>query len=362
MPRLRRANCAGTGITRRRRGRGFAYYDGRGERVTDPTVLARIDALVIPPAWTDVWICPWANGHIQAMGTDAAGRRQYRYHDDWRVQRDAEKHERVLDFAKRLPQTRERLRLHLADRGLTRDRVLASAVRLLDLGFFRVGSEVYAEEHGTYGLATMRREHVSVSDAVVTFDYTAKGSQHRVQSVVDEDVRKVVLALKKRPHPGEELLAFRRGHTWYDVKSADINDYLREVTGGSFTAKDFRTWHATVLMAVALAVSSAASTPTARKRAVARAVREVADYLGNTPAVCRKSYIDPRVIDLYDDGITIAPTLEKLGADAEFGQLATHGAIEAAVLRMLRRPARASARRGSPPRDHAARVRRTRVA
>jgi DNA topoisomerase IB len=348
VARLRRVDCSGPGIRRVRRGKGFSYQWEDGRKVAEPEVLARIAALVIPPAWTDVWICPHARGHIQALGTDAAGRRQYRYHDDWRVQRDAEKHERVLAFARRLPKARTQVAEHLTQRGMTRDRVLAAAFRLLDLGFFRVGGESYAETNGTYGLATMRREHVAVTGDLVVFDYIAKSGKQRVQAVVDESVRKVVVALLKRDDESQELLAYKDRDGWHDITSADINAYLREVIGEEVSAKDFRTWHATVLTAVGLAVSTRApASPSARKRAVNRVVKEVSEYLGNTPAVCRSSYIDPRVLDLYDDGTTIAGSLERLGADADFGQPATHGQVEAAVLRLLRTPARASARRAT---------------
>jgi DNA topoisomerase IB len=346
VARLRRVDCAGPGIERLRRGRGFSYRWADGEKVCDEATLARIANLVIPPAWNDVWICPFANGHIQAVGTDAAGRRQYRYHDDWRVQRDAEKHRRVLTFARRLPVAREQVALDLDERGLTRRRVLAAAFRLLDLGFFRIGGESYAEENGSYGLATMRRRHVTVTGDLVVFDYTAKSGKHRVQAIVDDSVRKVVRSLLDRDDPSKELLAYKDRDGWHDVTSADINAYLRDVLGEDVSAKDFRTWHATVLTAVGLAVSTRAPTSeTARRRAVSRVVTEVSEYLGNTPTVCRSSYIDPRVIDLYDDGSTIAGALERLGAEADFGQPATHGQVETAVLRLLRRPARATARR-----------------
>ena len=345
MTRLRRSDCGGPGIKRVRRGKGFTYQSADGAKVTDPATLRRIADLAIPPAWEDVWICPWPTGHIQALGTDAAGRRQYRYHDDWRLQRDAEKHKRVLTFARRLPLARANVQAHLTQRGLTRQRVLAAAFRLLDLGFFRVGGESYAEDNGTYGLATMRRDHVTVTGDVVIFDYVAKSGKQRVQSVVDPSVRKVVKALLDRDGGGEELLAYKDKNGWHDISSADINAYLREVVDADVSAKDFRTWHATVLMAVGLAVSTGApTTPSARKRAVSRAVTEVAEYLGNTPAVCRSSYIDPRVIDLYDDGVTVARSLERLGDGASFGQPATHGQVEAAVLRLLSSPRRRAAK------------------
>lgn len=340
MARLRRTHCAGPGFRRRRHGDGWTYVDTTGEPIADLEVIARIDGLVIPPAWTDVWICPFPNGHIQATGTDGRGRRQYRYHDQWRRMRDEAKFDRVLDFAEALPEARARIRHDLALRGLVRDRVLACAARLLDLGFFRIGSEQYAEHNNTFGLATMRRDHVTVSrNGVITFDYTAKSGKRRVQSVADEAVLDVVRSLRRRRGGGPELLAYRSADRWVDIKSADINTYLRDVTSGDYSAKDFRTWNATVLAAVALAVSTdAALTPTARQRAVTRAVKEVAEYLGNTPAVCRSSYIDPRVIDRYEDGVTIAEDLERLGDGATFGQLATQGEIEGAVLAMLREP------------------------
>ena len=346
MPRLKRVSVSAPGLTRRRSGDGWEYLDPAGRVVTDPETVARCDALVLPPAWEDVWICQVANGHVQATGLDARGRRQYRYHDHWRVMRDLAKHERILDFAEALPAARARISEELADKDFTRRRVLACAVRLLDLGFFRVGSEQYAEENQTYGLATIRREHVTVGrDGVITFDYTAKSGKHRVQAIADEQVVKVVTAMKRRRSGDEELLAWKDGDVWVDVKSADINEHLREVTGGDYSAKDFRTWNATVFAAVGLAVSTeAASSPTARKRAVTRVVKEVAGYLGNTPAVCRSSYIDPRIIDLYESGRTVADELPDLGDGTVFGQPATQGALEAAVLRLLREPATSAVR------------------
>jgi DNA topoisomerase IB len=338
MPRLRRANPAAPGIARRRAGRGFTYRDDLGNAVTDPQTLGRIRDLVIPPAWTDVWICPWPNGHIQAVGTDAAGRRQYLYHPAWRQHRDRVKFDRILDLGERLPEVRRRLREMLVTRGLGRERVLAAAVRMLDQGFFRVGGEVYAAENGSFGLATLRREHVEVVRGSLVFCYPAKSGVERLHAVADDDVVKVVRALLRRDDPDEELLSWKDRSGWHDIRSPDINAFLCEVAEGEFTAKDFRTWHATVLMAVALAVSHrVASSPTARKRAVARGVKEVSEYLGNTPSVCRASYIDPRVIDLYSDGVTIERCLDAMGRGATGGALATEGPVEEAVLRMLRR-------------------------
>jgi DNA topoisomerase I len=333
--RLRRVDCSAPGLQRRRAGRGFVYIDPTGARVTDPEVLARIRALAIPPAWTDVWICPYPTGHIQATGQDARGRRQYRYHDAWRVHRDREKFDHMLEFAHLLPDIRTRCMEHIAERGLTRARVLSCAVRLLDLGFFRIGTEGYAEQNQTYGLATMRKRHVTVARNQVTFDYAAKSGRRRIQSVVEPQVVAVVAALKRRRGGGHELLAFRSGRNWIDVKSTDINEFIREISGAELTAKDFRTWNATVLAAVALAVSAEASSTAARKRAVARAMQEVAHYLGNTPAVARSSYVDPRLVDRYYSGLTIAHTLVELGGDVATGQPSTQGAVERAVLDLL---------------------------
>ncbi|MFN2587252.1 MAG: DNA topoisomerase IB [Actinomycetota bacterium] len=337
MPRLRRVDCSGSGYARRRRGKGFEYLDENGQRIRDPETLSRIRNLVIPPAWRDVWICPLPNGHIQAIGTDAAGRKQYLYHEDWRRRRDAEKFEHMLDFAAALPAMRDRCSADLALRGYPRERVLACAVRLLDRGFFRIGTEDYAEQNQTYGLATMQKRHVTVEDRTITFDYPAKSGKQRIQSLADPDVLEVVKGLKRRRSGGPELLAYKENGAWVDVRSSDINDYVKGITGGDFTAKDFRTWSATVLAAVALAVSGeAAKSHTARKRALSRAVQEVAHYLGNTAAVCRASYIDPRVFDRYRSGWTISGALEQLGEGRDFGEPAMQGPIEAAVLDLLR--------------------------
>jgi DNA topoisomerase I len=336
MPRLRRVDCAGPGIVRKRRGRGFTYLWSDGRPVTEPDVLARVRSLVLPPAWQDVWICPWPNGHIQAIGTDAAGRRQYRYHDAWRVQRDRDKHDRVLVVAQRLPSARERAAEHLALRGYPRERVLAAAFRLLDIGFLRVGGEQYADENSSYGLATLRREHVTLHRDVIVFDYPAKSGKQRIQQLADDDLRAVVLGLLRRHDDSPELLAYKEQGRWRDVRSDDVNVYLREIFGVDVTAKDFRTWHATVLMAVALAVSrEVANSPSKRKRAVARAYREVAEYLGNTPAVARSSYVNPRLIDLYDDGATVLSALERAATEADDESPYLHGTVEHAVLRLL---------------------------
>jgi DNA topoisomerase IB len=332
---LVRSDLGAAGIRRQRCGRGFRYLGPRGGPVRDRGTLARIRSLVIPPAWEDVWICADPDGHIQAMGTDAAGRRQYRYHDRWREQRDQEKHDRVLEFGAALPRIRAVLQRHLAGPGLSRERVLAAAVRLIDLGFFRPGGEEYAAENDSFGLATIRRDHVAVSRGQIVFAYTGKSDRQQEQAVAEDQVCAVVRSLRRRRAGGDRLLAYRGGSRWHDVTATDINGYLREVVGGEFTAKDFRTWHATVLAAVGLAVSAQAASAAARRRAVARVCREVADYLGNTPAVARASYIDPRVISRYEEGKTIAPSLGGLGRESAFGDLATAGHAERAVLRLL---------------------------
>jgi DNA topoisomerase I len=340
MPRLRRADCSAPGLTRRKHGKGFIYLDGDGERVTEPEDLERFAELGIPPAWKDVWICPDTHGHLQATGIDAAGRKQYLYHPAWRTRRDSEKFEEMTRFARALPQLREHVEEQLtATDELTRERVLACAVRLLDRGFFRVGSEQYAVENESYGLATMRKDHVTLDPELcgMVFDYVAKSGKRRIQGVIDPDAFAVVAALKRRRGGGPELLAFKDGRSWADVRSPEINEYLKEATGDDFSAKDFRTWAATMLAAIGLAVSGeVAATKTGRKRAVARAVKEVSHYLGNTPAVCRASYIDPRVIDAYNGGLTIAGVLEEIADTAEVGELPIHQpVVERAVLDLL---------------------------
>ena len=339
MAKLSRADTEEPGIARRRCGRGFVYLDeATGQKITDPDTLQRVRDLVIPPAWNDVWICPDPRGHIQVLGTDEAGRRQYTYHEQWRTERDEAKFDKMLRFARALPWLRTACDELLADpTDLHRGTVLACAARLLDHGFFRIGSECYAEQNDSYGLATMRKEHASVAGDTVVFDYVAKSGKRRVQSIVNPAVAEVVRRLRRRRNGGDELLAYREDGAWRDVTSADISAWIKLVLGEEFSAKDFRTWNATVLAAVALAVSdpAAATSPTTSKRAVARAVQEVAHYLGNTPAVCRSSYIDPRVITSFAQGWTIAGVLGELGGEAAWGRPVIQGAVEQAVLDLL---------------------------
>src|ERR671915_227329 len=337
VARLRRVDCSGPGIRRRRRGKGFEYLDDDGRRITEPSVLERIRELAIPPAWDEVWICPYPPGHIQATGTDAAGRKQYRYHDLWRERRDREKFESMTSFARALPRLRRRVARDLRRPGMPREKVLACAVRLLDRGFFRIGSEDYAEENDTYGIATMQKRHVIVDDDRVVFDYEAKGGQRRLQSIGDPEVAAVVRELKRRRGGGDDLLAYKDGRRWVDVQSPDINEYVKEAAGDGFTAKDFRTWSGTVLAAVALAGFAAAPRGKgARKRAKTRAVQEDAHQLGQHAAVARSSYIDPRVFDRFDGGLTIAGVLPELGDDVQAWP-DLQGEIEEGVLDLIER-------------------------
>ena len=305
--RLRRADCAGPGIVRRRRGRGFSYEDVSGEAIGDEETLERIRGMAIPPAWKDVWICPDPFGHIQATGYDQAGRKQYLYHQRWEQRQAERKFEQVRQFALKLPKLRRAVTADLRRQGMPRERALGCAVRLLDLGFFRVGGEVYAEENESFGLATVRREHVTIGRNEVVFDFPAKSGQRRVQSIRDTAARRALEAMHRRRSGPEDLLAYREGGDWRDVRSSEINDYIHEKIGERFTAKNFRTWHGTVLAAVELAGEEPPRSEASAKRAVKRAVDRVSDALGNTPAVCRASYIDPRVLDRYRDGVTIEP-------------------------------------------------------
>jgi DNA topoisomerase IB len=271
-----------------------------------------------------------------------AGRRQYLYHDEFRRRQELTKHEHVLDVAGRLPLLRKAVADRLDGRGLTRERVLACAVRLLDVGFFRIGSDSYAQHNGSYGLTTMLREHVHSDTGAVVFDFPAKSGKQFVTTLTDPAVCKAVTDMRRRRSDGDRLLAYwdRGERRWHDVHSADLNACLREWSGTDVSAKDFRTWHATVLAAVALAVSERATgRAAATKRSESRAVREVAAYLGNTPAVCRSSYINPRVFELYERGVTISGALDEWEDRREgavpFGVPATQGSVERAVLRML---------------------------
>jgi DNA topoisomerase IB len=300
-------------------------------------VIDRLQSLAIPPAWKDVWICvdPW--GHLQATGVDAAGRKQYLYHPRWRERRDREKFQRMERFAVLLPGLREQVTADLADGStLGRTTVLACAVRLLDVGLFRVGSEQYADEDHGVGLATVRRDHVTLQrDGSIIFDYPAKGGIRRIHEITDPVCGDVVRALRRRRSGPAELLSFREGRRWMALRSDDINEYLKAHLGNEFSAKDFRTWNATVLAAVTLAAEgSLAASNRGRKRAMDRAVAGVSELLGNTKAVARRSYIDPRVFDRYLSGWTIGAGLKQAG-DLRPGDDEGRARLEAAVLDLL---------------------------
>ncbi len=345
MARLRRSRPSEPGLSRRRAGTGWSYRDENGDRITDTETIERIRALAIPPAWTDVWICPWPHGHLQALGTDEAGRRQYLYHPGWRERRDRAKHERVLEVAGGLPAARAVADADASRADMSREHVLGIAFRLLDRGLFRVGGEGYAADNGSYGLATILREHARVTDEGVVFDYLAKSGQQRHVVVSDPEAESAISTLKRRTDDNPQLLAWREATTpvlWHDITSDDINSYIQMVVQPDATAKDFRTWHGTVIAAQAFAHAGDAAdmSATGRKRAVASVMREVAEQLGNTPAVARASYVDPRVIDLWEDGVTIAPVVEALGSHGEDlapgdRDAAIQAALEQAVVALL---------------------------
>ncbi|MCR6483794.1 DNA topoisomerase IB [Amycolatopsis sp. OK19-0408] len=311
--RLRRSDLRGPGIRRIRRGRGFSYAMPDGSAVTDPELRERIEGLVIPPAWRKVWICPHPNGHVQAVGTDDAGRRQYLYHEQWRHDRDEEKHDRVLAMARRLPSWRAAVEADLAGRGLTRKRVLAAALRMLDRGIFRTGGEEYAEENGTHGVATLLRAHAVVRGDECRFSYVAKGGLDREVAIRDAALASVVKSLLRARPSSDRLLVYRAGGEWHEVHAADVNERFKELAGDECTAKDLRTWTATVLAAAAFASAEPPASKAAGKRAEAGVMKEVSRALGNTPAVCRSSYVDPRLVTAYRDERTIAAALKRAG-------------------------------------------------
>jgi len=296
---LRYVSDAQPGIRRLRVGRGFRYVDAAGAPIRDPAALRRIRALAIPPAWRTVWICSLAHGHLQAVGRDARGRKQYRYHPRWRAVRDETKYARMADFARALPRIRARVTADLARRGLTREKVLATVVRLLESTAIRIGNEAYARENGSFGLTTLRSRHVTVHGAQLCFEFRGKGGKrHRVEI---SDRRIAGIVRRCQDLPGQELFQYQDEAGQYQtIDSADINTYLREMAGGSFTAKDFRTWVGTVLATCVLTERGRTGhTLVARRRHVREAIAHVSAQLGNTPAICRKCYIHPQVIEAY---------------------------------------------------------------
>ena len=334
VSRLRRSHLDVPGITRRRCGKGFHYSWSNGAPVVDEATRSRIKGLAVPPAWTDVWICPWPNGHIQAIGVDSAGRRQYKYHDVWRAHHDREKFERALRFAGCLPDLRASVHQELQHSELDRPRVLAAVVRLLDLGAFRIGGMEYAETNETYGLVSLLRTHVRVNRDHLCFDYPAKGSLERVFETEDADVAEVVSALKRRRSDDGQLFAFKDGRRWHPLRTEDVNTHIKQVCEEDCSAKDFRNWSATVLTSALLAVSAESASARGQRRVVREAVEQVAIHLGNTPTVCRSSYIDPRVIDRFASGSTIPSRLaERMLRD--LSNPMARQAVEAALMKLL---------------------------
>jgi DNA topoisomerase I len=317
--RLRRSRLDKPGYGRRRSGKGFRYVDQHGDPVRAADDVQRIKELVIPPAWEDVWISPDPRGHIQAVGTDAAGRKQYLYHPQWRTARDEKKFEHAVEVAERLPEIRRRLCSDLSGRGLSRCRVLAAIARLLDMGAFRVGSDQYAqrEQDPTFGLSTLRPEHVRTHGGCVVLEFVGKSGKEHATPVEDGEVCQVLRDLRKRRRGEERLFAYwdPASKRWREVKSDEVNEYLREISGEQMSAKDFRTWHGTVKAAAELASAGPAGSATARKKNVAHAMKEVAELLGNTPAVARSSYVDPRVVEAYEKGRTVDEPTEEAVLD-----------------------------------------------
>lgn len=331
MTRLRRVSQDQPGWTRRRQGRGFTYLDEEGDGLPRADV-ERIEALVLPPAWTDVWICPDPLGHLQAVGTDDAGRRQYRYHDAWRQRRDEQKFERVARAAVLLPAAREHMLGDLGQEGMSLERAAATAVRLLDLGYFRIGSDAYAE-NDSFGLTTLLRRHVRKRGEVLVFTFVGKSQiEHRIE-IDDAAAITAVDVMRRRRGGSDRLLAYKRVRRWNDLGADAVNEYLRDRLGEELTAKDFRTWHATVIAAAALArTEEHGESRASQKRAISAAMKEVAGYLGNTPTVARSSYVDPRVIEHYEQGRTIAESLRRSGTEEDDDDQA---ALERATLELL---------------------------
>ena len=330
---LRYVSDGKPGITRRKAGKSFAYFHPDGKRLRDKATLARIRSLVIPPAWTDVWICPTENGHLQAVGRDARGRKQYRYHPRYREARDEAKYEKTIDFAKALPRIHSRTNRDLTRKHLTREKVLAAIVRIMEKSLIRVGNEEYAKQNRSYGLTTLQDDHATVRNGSVRFEFTGKsGKEHEIDL---DDPRLAKIVKQCQDLPGEELFQYLDpdGNV-VDVKSEDVNEYIRSVAGEQFTAKDFRTWAGTVLAAMALRELSAFDSQAQAKRNIVAAVERVAARLGNTKAVCRKCYIHPAIIESYLDG-SLARTLERAAERELRGSLGKLPPEEAAVLALL---------------------------
>jgi DNA topoisomerase-1 len=342
---LRYASDDRSGFSRRRSGRGFSYRDREGRTIRDRETLARIRALAIPPAWTDVWICPWPNGHLQASGRDARGRKQYRYHVRWRRHRDEDKFERMLAFAKVLPRLRERCDADLGRPGLPREKVLAAIVRLLELTLIRVGNDEYARLNRSFGLTTLRDRHARVEASAIRFRFRGKGGQVHEVGLRDRRLAAVIRRCQELPGQGLFQYVDEDGES-RDVSSDDVNEYLRDASGGDFTAKDFRTWAGTVLAYRALRALQPADSGAQAKRNVVEAMRRTAGHLGNTPAVARNSYVHPAVLEAYLDG-AIPSALVEAAEEQATPPAGASAEEEAAVRRLLRQRLAEDAERSS---------------
>jgi DNA topoisomerase I len=332
---LRYISDDGPGIRRLRRGKSFTYKDPDGKTVRDRATLKRIKSLAIPPAWTDVWICPMPNGHLQATGRDQRGRKQYRYHTRWREVRDEHKFSRMLAFGRALPRIRARVEEDLRRPGLGREKVLATVVRLLETTLIRVGNEEYARENRSFGLTTMRDHHVDIDGTTIKFEFRAKSG--KMQSIKLQDRRLARVVKTCVDLPGRELFQYiDESGERRTIDSADVNEYLRDISGDEFTAKDFRTWAGTVLAALALQEFEAVDTQAAAKRNVTQAIERVAAKLGNTPAICRKCYVHPEVVNCYMDGSLVGMLAEKVAGTLR-DELEGLDAAEAAVLAFLQK-------------------------
>ena len=323
------------GFSRQRAGKGFRYLDTEGKELRDQDHLARIKSLAIPPAWTDVWICPTANGHLQATGRDARGRKQHRYHPRWRETRDETKFTRLIAFAKALPAIRSRMSADIKLPGLPRRKVLAAVVRLLEISLIRVGNDEYARDNKSYGLTTMRNHHVDVSGPRMRFQFRGKSGKKHAIDITDSRLAKIVKQCQDLP--GQEIFQYIDDDgTQQDVKSEDVNEYLREIAGQDFTAKDFRTWAGTVLAAMALQEFEKFDSQTQAKKNVLRAIEAVAERLGNTPTICRKCYVHPMVLDAYMEG-ALLQTVRQRAQEQWNSSMTKLRSEEAAVLALLQK-------------------------
>ena len=337
---LRHVHDGMPGIVRKRNGKGFVYSNVKGQRIQNYDMIKRISCLAIPPAWKNVWICPLENGHIQATGRDARGRKQYRYHALWRKTRDETKYHAMIKFGQALPRLRRRVRRDLSRQGLPREKILATVTRLLETTLIRVGNEEYVRQNGSYGLTTMRNRHVKVNGKKLVFSFRGKAGKHHV---IDLENRKLAGIVRRcRDLPGHELFAYvDQSGLPVDVTSDDVNAYLHEITGQPFTAKDFRTWAGTVLAAQALREFEKFATETEAKRNMLSAIKRVAGMLGNTPAICRRCYVHPIILETYLDG-TLVDRLQKVVEKKLTRELKHLRSDEAAVLMLLQQTLRSS--------------------